>query len=308
MKNVLNVALKELYTAVKSKRFVITLAIYLLFVFLIAYSIKSHFLELTEPHVSRTSLGLSGAEGYTYMTPLSAMFLLNFTFFTIFGAIMGVALGADAINKEVEIGTIKVLLGHPVYRDEVINGKFLGNALVLAITILVGYVFTIAFLLIIGAPLDSESFFRGLIAFMLTLLYTLIFLSISILFSTLFKKSETSMLVSVGLAIFLTIIYGIIVTLIAGHLAGEMPPYDTPAFDMWRENVKLWEQRLHFINPAYHYAQLVIWVFSGDKLANTYTPLSEAFSLGFNNLAMLLVALLLPFSVAYVRFMTSDLR
>jgi len=143
---------------------------------------------------------------------------------------------------------------------------------------------------------------------MLTLLYTLIFLSISILFSTLFKKSETSMLVSVGLAIFLTIIYGIIVTLIAGHLAGEMPPYDTPAFDMWRENVKLWEQRLHFINPAHHYAQLVIWVFSGDKLANTYTPLSEAFSLGFNNLAMLLVALLLPFSVAYVRFMTSDLR
>ncbi|AHF80318.1 ABC transporter permease [Thermococcus paralvinellae] len=306
--NVLNIAMKEFYTSIKSKRFVIILAVYLLFVFLIAYSIKGHFLELTEPQVSRTNLGPFGAEGDTYMTPLSAMLFLNFTFFTIFGAIMGAALGADAINKEVETGTIKVLLGHPVYRDEIINGKFLGNALVLAITILVGYVFTIAFLLIIGVPLDSESFFRGLIAFMMTLLYTLVFLSISILFSTLFKKSETSMLISVGLAIFLTLIYGIIVTLIAGHLAGERPPYGTPAFDMWRENVNLWEQRLHFINPAHHYAKLMILIFSGDRITNTYTPLSEAFSLGFNNLAMILVTLLLPFSVAYVKFMTSDLR
>ncbi len=306
--NVLNIAMKEFYTSVKSKRFVVILAVYLLFVFLIAYSIKGHFLELTEPQVSRTNLEPFGAEGDTYMTPLSAMLLLNFTFFTIFGAVMGAALGADAINKEVETGTIKVLLGHPVYRDEVINGKFFGNTLVLTITILMGYVFTIAFLLMMGVPLDGESFFRGLIAFIITLLYTLVFLSISILFSTIFKKSETSMLVSVGTAIFLTLIYGIIVTLIAGHLAGEMPPYGTPAFETWRENVKLWEQRLRYINPTYHYAKLIILVFSGDRITNAYAPLSEAFSFGFNNLAMLLVALLLPFAFAYVRFMTSELR
>lgn len=47
----------------------------------------------------------------------------------IFGSLLGVLLGADAINRELSKGTIKVLLGHPVYRDQVINGKFLGNAL-----------------------------------------------------------------------------------------------------------------------------------------------------------------------------------
>lgn len=306
--NVLNIAMKELYTSVKSKRFVILIVIYLLFLFLLSYSLRDNLKDLTIPTVERRNLEPFGAGGEVFTTPLSFMLLLNFTFFTIIGAVMGASLGADAINKEIETGTIRTLLGHPVYRDEVINGKFLGNAMVLGVTIVAGYLFTVAFLLIIGTPLDWDSILRGFVAFLVTLLYSLTFLSISLLFSTIFKKSETSMLVSIGLAVFLTLIYGLIVSLIAHHIAGEMPPYGTPAFDMWRENVRLWEQRLHFINPAHHYAALVIAVFSGDSIANSYAQLGEALTLAVNNLAMLMVFLMLPFAFAYVRFMTSDLR
>ena len=304
----LNIAMKEVYVSIKSKRFAILISIYALLLLLLSYSLRDNLNELVSPSVESMSIGLFGVNGEILATPLSVMLFLNFTFFTVIGAILGASLGADAINKEVESGTIKTLLGHPVYRDEVINGKFLGNACVLMITVLVGYVFTIAFLLINGTPLDGGSILRGFVAFLLTLLYSLVFLSISLLFSTLFKKPETSMLVSIGLAIFLTMIYGLIVSLMAQHLAGEMPPHGTPAFEIWMENSKLWEQRLHFINPAHHYAALVIAVFAGDRIANYYVPFGESLTLMFNSLSMLLVFLLSPFALAYVRFMTSDLR
>ncbi|QDA31629.1 ABC transporter permease [Thermococcus indicus] len=306
--SVVNIATKELYTAVKSKRFVILISIYVLFLLLLAYSIKDDVTRFTEPSVGYNNLGLFGAGGNMYMTPLSFMLSVNFTFFTILGAIMGAALGADAINRELETGTVRVLLGHPVYRDEVINGKFLGNAILLSVVVFSGYVFTVAFLMILGIPLDGESVFRGFLAFLVTLIYTLVFLSFSLLLSTVFRKSESSMLVAIGTAVFMTMIYGLLVSLIAEHLAGEMPPYGTPAFEAWKEGVKLWEGRLHFINPAHHYASLMMAVFSGDPAANYYTPMGEAFALAINNLAMLMVFLLLPFAVAYVRFMTQDLR
>ena len=304
----LNIATKELYVSIKSKRFAVLIAIYVLLLLLLSYSLRDNLNELVSPSVERMSMGLFGASGEIFSTPLSIMLIANFTFFTILGAILGASLGADAVNKEIESGTIKVLLSHPVYRDEVINGKFLGNALVLIITILTGYVFTIAFLLINGTPLDGDSILRGLVAFILTILYSLIFLSVSLLFSTLFKKPETSMLVSIGLAIFLTMVYGVVVSLIARHLAGEMPPHNSPAFEIWMDNLRLWEQRLHFINPAHHYAALLIAVFAGDRVANYYAPLGESLGLMLTNLSMLLVFLLLPFAIAYVRFMTTDLR
>jgi len=107
------------------------LGIYALLLLLLSYSLRHNLNELTSPSVESMSIGLLGVNGEIFATPLSIMLFLNFTFFTVIGAILGASLGADAINKEVESGTIKTLLGHPVYRDEVINGKFLGNAFVL---------------------------------------------------------------------------------------------------------------------------------------------------------------------------------
>jgi len=306
--NVLNIAMKELYVSIKSKRFWIVLSIYILFLLILSYSLRGRIMEIVSPQVEFTRLEPFGAAGEYLATPLSSMLLFNFAFFTIIGAVMGASLGADAINREIETGTIRTLLGHPVYRDEVINGKFLGNALVLGITIIVGYIFTVSFLLINGMPLDGDSILRGFVAFVITLLYSLNFLSISLFFSTLFRKPETSMLVSVGIAVFFTLIYGIIASIVANRLAGEMPPYGTPAFDVWRENLELWRQRLNFINPAHHHASLVLAVFSGDRVTNSYVPLGESLALVINNLSVLLVSLLLPFALAYVRFMTSDLR
>jgi ABC-2 type transport system permease protein len=44
-------------------------------------------------------------------------------------------LGFDAINSERTGGTISRILSQPVYRDSVINGKFLAGVITIAIAI-----------------------------------------------------------------------------------------------------------------------------------------------------------------------------
>ncbi len=303
-----NIALKELYTSVKSRRFVIIIGFYLLIFALAVYSTKDYLIRMGVPQVESNNLFLWGVTGEVYMTPFAMLFMINMTIITVIGAILGAALGADAINREIETGTAKVLLGHPVYRDEVINGKFLGMGILITITNFVVYITIIAVMMILGIPIDGESIFRGFLAMLVTILYTLVFLSIGLMFSTFFKKSGSSTFVATGLAIFLTVFYGIVVGVIAPKLAGPEPPWGTSAHSAWQESMNTWMARLHFLNPAHHYAQLVQYIFGGDKFFNYYISLRDSFVYGFNNLAMLFVMLLLPFAFAYVRFLTSDLR
>ena len=47
--------------------------------------------------------------------------------------IVGIVLGLDAINSEKNSGTLSRLLAQPIYRDAVINGKFLAGVVAIAI-------------------------------------------------------------------------------------------------------------------------------------------------------------------------------
>ncbi|WP_461863365.1 ABC transporter permease [Thermococcus sp.] len=307
MNPAMNIALKELYTSVKSKRFIVMMAFYFLIFGIAVYSTKDYLIQMGVPAVENNELFMWGVSGYTYMTPFAMLFMINMTIITIIGAVLGAALGADAINREVETGTAKVLLGHPIYRDEVINGKFLGMGILIVIVNLLVYAMIIAVMLIFGIPLDGDSLIRGFLGVAVTILYTLTFLSIGVFFSTLFKKPETSMLAAVGLTIFMTVFYGIVASIIASKLVGPAPSWGTSSYEAWQEARKLWMARLHLINPAHHYVQMVSYIFGGDRFVNYYIPLGDSFTYGFNNLAILLVMLFLPFAFAYVRFMTRDI-
>ncbi|AFL96174.1 hypothetical protein CL1_1979 [Thermococcus cleftensis] len=303
-----NIALKELYTAVKSRRFTVIVATYLVIFGLAVYGTKDYLVQLGVPTVESNSFTVWGVTGEIYTTPLAVLFTVNMMIITVLGAVLGAALGADAVNREIESGTMKVLLGHPVYRDEVINGKFLGMATLVAVTNLVAYVAMVAVMLMLGLPLDADSLVRGFAAMAVTILYTLVFLSVGLLLSTLSKKPETSMLAAVGLAIFLTVFYGIVAGVVAQRIVGPEPPWGTTAHQLWQEELEVWTSRLHAINPAHHYVQLVQYIFGGDRFVNYYIPMSDVLLYGFNSLAMLLVMLLLPFAIAYARFLTGDLN
>ena len=84
--------------------------------------------------------------------------------------------------------------------------------------------------------------------------------------------------------------------------------FSCPAVEEWRNKLEMWRRRLYFITPAHHYTQLIAGAFAGDTFVQDYIPLSESLPLTINSFAIIIVQLLLPFSIAYMKFMTSDLR
>ena len=60
--------------------------------------------------------------------------LPSFLFFVTFLVpILGILLGFDAINAERQRGTLSLLISQPVYRDALINGKFLAALAAMAL-------------------------------------------------------------------------------------------------------------------------------------------------------------------------------
>ena len=68
---------------------------------------------------------------------LSGENIPSFPFFlSLFIPILGIALGFDAINSERNSGNLSRILSQPVYRDSVINGKFLAGLMILSILVI----------------------------------------------------------------------------------------------------------------------------------------------------------------------------
>jgi len=142
-------------------------------------------------------------------------------FIGFFGPLIGIFLGFDSINRERVSRTLSKLLSQPIYRDAVINAKFLAGAAVIAI-VLVAIVLIISGLGIrlIGVVPGSEEVLRLAIYLIASILYISFWLGISILFSVIFRSTATSALASLAVWIF----FSFFISLGAGFLADAMAP------------------------------------------------------------------------------------
>jgi len=80
---------------------------------------------------------LEGARQPTFVflmlfTSTGAIFSLA-QFVGFFGPLIGLMMGFDAINRERTSGTLSKLVSQPIYRDAIINGKFLAGVATIAI-------------------------------------------------------------------------------------------------------------------------------------------------------------------------------
>ena len=94
------------------------------------------------------------------------------SFLGFLGPLVGLTLGFDAINRERSQGTLNRLVAQPIYRDAVINGKFLAGAT--AVTILVfsiGLFFCGASLLRTGLMFSGEEVVRVLVFLLFSVVY-----------------------------------------------------------------------------------------------------------------------------------------
>lgn len=135
--------------------------------------------------------------------------------------IIGIALGFDAINSERAGGTLSRVLAQPVFRDSVINGKFLAG--VVTLTIMVGTMLLLVAgygLNMIGVPPSAEEVIRLFFYFFLTIVYGAFWLGLAILFSIVFRRVAASLLFSLALWLF----FSIFIMLIAPGIANAIAP------------------------------------------------------------------------------------
>ena len=125
------------------------------------------------------------------------------TFIALFVPIIGIALGFDAINSERSSGTLSRILSQPIYRDNVINAKFLAGIATLFIMLFATMLIVAGYgLRMIGVPPNSEEIIRIFLYLILTVIYGAFWMGLAILFSVLFRKIATSLLSSIGLWLF----------------------------------------------------------------------------------------------------------
>lgn len=176
-------------------------------------------------------VGMAIQEELKGLAKPTLIFLLLFTstgklfsfvqFIGFFGPLIGIILGFDSINRERVSRTLTKLVSQPIYRDSIINAKFLSGFTIIAI-VLVAIVLIISGLGIrlIGVVPGVEEVWRLIIYLVISLLYISFWLGISILFSVIFRSAATSALAALALWIF----FSFFVSLGAGVLADAVAP------------------------------------------------------------------------------------
>ena len=142
-------------------------------------------------------------------------------FIGFFGPLIGIFLGFDSINRERVSRTLSKLASQPIYRDSIINAKYLAGVTTIAV-VLVGIVLIISGLGIrlIGVVPGSEEVLRLVIYVVTSILYVSFWLGIAILFSVVFRSTATSALASLAVWIFFSFFVG----LGAGFMADAVAP------------------------------------------------------------------------------------
>jgi len=304
---------KELADHFNSKKFIILFALaFLSAIFAIYVATQSIRGEVT---VSTEFIFLK-------IFTISGETLPSFLFFmSLFIPIIGIALGFDSISSEHSSGNLSRILSQPIYRDAVINGKFLSGLTILAI-IIVSVIAIVAGLGLrtIGVPPASEEVLRLVVFALISIVYGAFWMALAVLFSILSKKASTSMLSTIGLWIF----FFFFMSMIAGAIANAQVPLDSNSTvamithnaeisgtigrlspcTLYGEAVAaLLVPELASLNPA---LMMISTISAGRML--TPLPFSQSLLLVWPQLAGIIALAAICFAISYIRFMRQEIR
>ncbi|MBM3174428.1 MAG: ABC transporter permease [Chloroflexi bacterium] len=304
---------KELADHFNSKRFIILfLLVYLAAIaatYVAAQNIRSGITENTQFIFLR--LFIVSGETLPFSLPL---------FLSLFIPVVGIALGFDAVSGERASGTLSRLLAQPVYRDSVVNGKFLAGLATLSVLVMsiVALVAGMG-LRMIGVPPNAEEILRifGLVA--LSVVYGAFWMSLAVLFSVFFSRTATSALASIAIWIFLLLFMSMIARLIAGAVV----PIDQ---NSTAEQVVRFEEvyrMISRISPNTLYAEAFAALMTPELgtlsvmllqesiisgMVPTPLPLSQSLSLIWPQVTSLIALTALCFAISYIKFMREEIR
>ena len=206
----------------------------------------------------------------------------------------GLLIGYKAIVGERDSGSLKLLLGLPHSRRDVVLGKFVGRMGVVAIAILIGFTAGAIIALLLY---DSFAFGAFVGYTLLTMVLGLVFVAIAVGFSAAMQSASRALYGVIGLFVLFVFVWGFIPTILRFVLNGFTMPNLLAQPD--------WAAFLSLLNPttAYGYASAaLIPEIPGPMTENPPFYLQDWF--GFVILALWIVV---PLALGYSRFASTDL-
>jgi len=305
---------KELADHLASKRFFIFFFVILLLAALAIRGVAQTIMEALTEETEFVFLTIFTTSGEAL--PLPLLFILAFLI-----PIISIVLGFDAINSERNSGNLSRLLSQPIYRDAVINGKFLAGLAVLAI-IIVSVLAIVAGLglRIVGVPPSSEEVLRLIVFALISIIYGAFWLALAVLFSILFRSSTTTILASIGLWLFLFLFMGVI----AGAIASAVVPLDASStVEMLARHFEV-SGAISRISPTTLYQEATtalltpergsvnpaLVAISRELLGRMESPLpfNQSLLLVWPQVVSMIALAAICFAVSYIRFMREEIR
>jgi len=306
MNSALIIARKEVRTAFRHRLFLTITALFLLLSILSVYI--GSVTKRAEMRIYDETVASLTAQGVTSLPQAPEIHTLtilsNLTeYVAIVGAILAVVLGYNALISEKESGGLKLLLSRPLFRDQLLTGKLLGNSAVIALLLGLVFVFNLVLLVAIGGIVPTlGEVTRLLTLVVLAFVYMLIFLSISMLLSIRMNNSANVFLLSLVIWIVLSFVIpqmaqtqmanSSVVNSISGAI-NQIPQETTVS------------RALNFLSPTWHLRHI------GDQLLQV-APGSGALTTGTlvantgGTLLVLLVPTIASMALGYASFLRNE--
>ena len=307
---------KELADHFSSYRFTIIFALIAMLSLITAYmvglNIKNELAGVAKPRFIFLML----------FTSTGALFSLV-QFVAFFGPLVGLVLGFDTINRERNDGTLSKLLSQPIYRDVVINGKFLAGVVMIAVMMIsIVLVITGLGLLIMGIVPGIEELWRIFIYLIISIIYISLWLGVAILFSILFRSTATSALAALAMWIFFSFFVSLGANILANALLSDTAESDpdkvlqrakiVKAFSLTSPMELYTDATATIIDPMRKSTRSMVSVGPMESISMSRfsgpLPLSQSILIVVPYIISLVAITVICFAISYTVFMRQEIR
>ena len=311
------IAKKEISDAFRNRLFLVAMII-LLVLSLIAIGLGSvtvgkKMAEYNQSVQILTDLGRTDIPPAPDLNPIAVS--KNFiNYLAMVGALLAMILGFSSIQKERQAGTLKLILSRPVFRDQLLSGKVLGNVLLIAaLMAAVGMTTFLAIAVIGKVTLTADQSIRLILTLVMSWLYMLTFFLLALFFSLKQRNGNQALL--------LTVIVWLVVAFIFPQIGDTMDLdnqlpggfFATLGMDKTGEDKALqqfkWYETVRDgveeLSPTKHYER-ISFALLGIKQGFDQNTWLEVVQLKAVNLVGLLVPIVLLLSASYAVFLRQE--
>ena len=311
------IAAKELGDHLLSVRFIV-----LLIVLGLAAAIPLYFAADRIRAVAEDASGVPAIFLYLFRLGSEQIDILRVDVFVgMVAPLLGLAFAFDAVNGERSEGTLPRLLAQPIYRDDVINGKFAAGMAVIGL-VLVSVVALIAGfgMIRLGIVPHGPEVVRLIAWVAATFLYVALWLAFGLLLSVVIRRAATAALIGFGVWLLVSVFGELIKTLVTGFLR----PGADASVDTILGSAQL-QQFVSRLMPSTLYNDIsrvlldpsvtqvsapttIGQVIQGQQRIDTLLTIDQSLLLVWPQIVALVALTVVCFGAAYVSFMRQEVR